>query len=150
MKLGKSISRIFFSLIFKDNLLEKFSTLIYLIFHEFFLPGHYISLIFRQKSHAPNFWAQSSITKGVMIFAKLVLISTNQNAQITNFAFGKLVSTKRLSRWFVPWSKNSKPFFTDIWTFNKWFSTWKCVNGRCFLWRKSIRIHWKHWKNLWC
>ena len=46
--------------------------------------------------------------------------------------------------------KNSKPFFTDIWTFNKWFSTWKCVNGRCFLWRKSIRIHWKHQKNLWC
>ena len=46
--------------------------------------------------------------------------------------------------------KKFKTFFTDIWTFNKWFSTWKCVNGRCFLWRKSIRIHWKHWKNLWC
>ena len=28
--------------------------------------------------------------------------AANQNAQITNFAFGKLISTKRLSRWFGP------------------------------------------------
>ena len=90
--------KFFFSLIFNENLMEKILRDEFFDFSRVFSPGDCNFFIFQQKSHAQNFQAQSSIMKGVMIFAKLVLILANQNAQITNFAFGKLVSTKRLSR----------------------------------------------------
>ena len=117
--MDKSISRNFFFTcflnIFKDNLMKKFLKINPVEISRVFFYLEMYFLKFWTNLNAWNSLAQSSSTKCVMIFAKLVLILTNQNAQITNFAFGKLVSTKRLSRWFGPKYIRRSP--NDILTF---------------------------------